>query len=143
MKKASEILLLIGFILAIIGAVSLLICAIVFFVLGSPSMREAIIEGINNGTIVVNGYSGSAEEIANVYQAAMLGSGFGMLVGMAVEIAGAIVCFMARQRKKQGLYIATIVLGALGAGACLIVGAIFGIVALGQQPAQEQPAELE
>ena len=133
MKKASEILLLIGFILAIISAVGLFIAAIIFFVLGSPAMKEMIIEGINNGSIVVNGFKGTAEEAATIYQAAMLGSGIAMLFAMAVEIAGAIVCFLARQRKVQGLYIATIVLGALGAGACLIVGSIFGLVALGQQ----------
>ena len=129
MKKASEILLLIGFILAIVGAVGLFITAIVFFVLGSPAMREMIIEGINNGTIVINGFTGTAEEAATIYQAAMLGTGFGMLVGAAVEVGGAVVCFLARQKQRQGLYIATIVLGALGAGACLIVGGIFGLVA--------------
>ena len=143
MKKASEILLLIGFILAIISAVGLLIAAIVFFVLGSPAMKEFVIEGINNGTIVVNGFNGSAEDAALFYQAAMIGGGVGMLIAMAIEIAGAIVCFFARQRQVQGLYIASIVLGALGAGACLIVGGVFGLVALGQRKPAEEPAQAE
>lgn len=141
MKKASEILLLIGFIFAIISAVGLLIAAIVFFVLGSPAFKEMVIEGINNGSIVVNGYSGSAEEAANIYQAAMIGAGVGMLIAMALEVAGTIVCFMARTRQTQGLYIATIVLGALGCGPCLVVGGIFGLVALSQKPANPEPLE--
>ena len=141
MRKASEVLTLIGFIFAILGAVGCLIGMIVCFVMASPEVKEHTIQMINEGTITVNGYNGSAEEIATALQVAYTGAAIACLIETLVCVAAAILVMLARTKKLLGLYVASIVLGALGGGICIILGSIFGIVANNQennaQPVQE------
>lgn len=140
MKKASEILLLIGFILGIISAVGTLVTSIVFFVLGSPAFTDILIEGLKDGSTKTD-FPGTPEEQAALIQGIFSTVGACCIFGMLVEVAAVIVAFFARQRQKQGLYIATIVLGALCGGVCLVVGSIFGLVAVNRNPAPLEAQE--
>ena len=133
MKKASEILLLIGFILGIISAVGTLVTSIVFFVLGSPALTETFVNGLIDGSIKSD-LPGTPEEQAALIQAIFTTVGACCIVGLLVELASVIVAFFARQRQTQPLYIATIVLGVLAGGACLLVGSIFGLIAVNRNP---------
>ena len=51
MKKAKQVLLLIGGILSIVYVVSFIISGAVLLLLGSPALTEAIKSGIENGAI--------------------------------------------------------------------------------------------
>ena len=72
----------------------------------------------------------------------MIGCGIGFLLGTLIEIALAVVLWFARNRRTTGLFVATIVLGALGGNVLPILGSIFGLVANGQENNQ-QPAQAE
>ena len=134
MKKASEILLLIGFILGILSVVGTLVTSIVFFVLGSPAFYDTLLAGLKDGS-TKSDFPGTPEEQAALIQAMFNTIGACCIVGMLVEVAAVIVAFFARQRQTQGLYIATIVLGVLSGGTCLLVGSIFGLIAVNRTPA--------
>ena len=139
MKKASEILLLIGFILGILSVVGTLVTSIVFFVLGSPAFYDTLLAGLKDGS-TKSDFPGSPEEQAALIQAMFNIIGACCIVGMLVEVAAVIVAFFARQRQTQGLYIATIVLGVLSGGTCLLVGSIFGLIAVNRTPS---PVEVQ
>ena len=67
MRKASEILLLISGILSIIAAFGYLVSMIVFFVLGSPSFTNIVIQGLEDGTIQTT-IQGTPAEVAAFMQ---------------------------------------------------------------------------
>ena len=125
MKKASNILLIIGAILSIVSAFTLAICAIVFvFVASQP--KEAIIEAINNGTTHVSGNFATVEEEADYIIMLFNTLGVMFFIFAALYIVSAICAFVARKINSIGMYIVSLVFG-IGNG-LLIVGSILGLV---------------
>ena len=127
MKKASNIILLIGAILSFASIIGLLIGAIILFVLGSPVCTQFIIDGINNGSIN-SSYGGSVEEVATFVQLTLIITAVVLLIVAVPTVASGILALRARRLEKEGLYIASIVLGVVCGNVIIIVGAILGML---------------
>lgn len=125
MKKASDILLLIGFIFGIVGAVFTLVLVIVLFAMGNS--QEVIIQGLKEGTIHTS-YVGTVEEQAAVVCALFRGLAIGALIGFFIEVALCVVAAITRKKQTSGFYIGTLVLSVLCGSILIIVGAILGLV---------------
>ena len=84
-KKAGSILLLISGILAILGGAGLLIAGVVFFTMkDNPEIRNALIQGLDNGTItstLPGTHAQQAEQIQTV-----------MFPSMAISFIIAAIC---------------------------------------------------
>lgn len=127
MKRAANILFLIGAILSIVAAASYFICSIVFIVLGtSPALREAIIESINSGQATTT--LPSAEEAATFMQATFVATGIVMFIPALCAIPSAIFAFKARNSDKKVFFILNIVFGVLSSATVNVVGAIFALI---------------
>ena len=131
MKKASDVLLLVGTILMIVSACLFGLCAILFALIPSvflPYIEEIISESPYD----LSFYLSSAYIIFACIT---------YIENMIVAIIGANVCARARQRQTKFLYIACIVFGAMVTAPALI-GGIFGLVALNQEE-QNKNAPIE
>ncbi len=126
MKKASNIILLIGAIIGFVTAISLSICGIIFLVLGSPTMVQIIKEGIQNGTLET---TESLDVAIAIWQATFISMGVFMLLFQLVMLASSIVGLIARKRESKPLYVVAIVLGAIG-NEIILAGAILGRIAV-------------
>ncbi len=126
MKKASGIILLIGAIIGFVTAISLLICGIIFLVLGSPTMVQIVKEGIQNGTLET---TESLDVAIAIWQATFISMGVFMLLLQLVMLASSIVGLIARKRESKTLYVVAIVLGAIG-NEIILAGAILGRIAV-------------
>ena len=127
MKKASNILLLVGGILSINSAVIMLILAVVLFA-GGQFFADAIKAGIENGTIPTEGTAFTAEQLDAFIKMyfAVLGVTFVVVGGLCIP--GAIFSFKARSADSKTGYILAIVFGAM-TNALTLVGAILGLIA--------------
>ena len=141
LKKAANILFLIGAIVAIVVGVCYLLTSVVFLVLGtSEAFRQAVIEAINSGSAKTD--LPSPEEAANVLQAFFLTSGIILLVPAACSIPSCIFSFKARNSDNKAFFVLNIVFGILGSTIVNVVGGVFGLVK-GDTIVTEEPAVVE
>ena len=141
LKKAANILFLIGAIVAIVVGVCYLLTSVTFLVLGtSQAFRQAVIDGINSGSIKTD--LPSPEEAANILQAAFLALGIIFLIPAACSIPSCIFSFKARNTDKKAFFVLNIVFGILGSTIVNVVGGVFGLVK-GDTIVTEEPAVAE
>lgn len=142
MKKAKEILLLVGGILQIAGAVGFAIAGLVFAILSG--LKDFIVEGLSNGTITSD-LPGTPEEQAAAVSVLFITFAVLFFLFTAFNIVGAIITFKARKAESKPLLIATIVFGVLGGTEVAAVGAVFGLISNGKagQPAIEEAEPVE
>ena len=140
MKKASDVLIIIGFIFGIIAAIGLLIGTIMFFIMASPMYKEMIIQMIQEKRIHTT-IPGTPEQQYEVIKGMLIGGGIGMLFGTLFVVAMCIVSMMARSKVTMGLYIATIVLSVLGGNILVVVGGALGIVSITDE--KEKPQQIQ
>ena len=126
MRKASDILLLIGFILGVIGAIFGLIAVISLFV--AAGNRDAIIEGLKNGTIHTN-FVGSVEQQADAIIRMLKGLATALLVAEILDVIGLVIMMIARKKGTTMWYIVTLVLSVLVFSILPLIGSILGLVA--------------
>lgn len=121
MRRLSNVFLKISAILGIVVAVCLSLTAILFFVLGSPALKDEFMEN----------YTGNLppEEGVAVIQGMLIGFGVWFLITAALAIASAVVSSKARDSQDKTLLIWAIVLGALSLTEVGIAGGIIGIIA--------------
>ena len=131
MKKASDVLLLVGTILMIVSACLFGLIAVLFALI--PSVFLPYIEEIINESPYDLSFYLSTAYITFAC--------ISYIENMIVSIIGANVCARARQKQTKFLYIACIVFGALITAPALI-GGIFGLVALNQEE-QKKNAPIE
>ena len=127
MRKASDIVLLVGGIVEILATITFLALAIVFVVLASPASAEIIKEGLENGTITTS-FAGSVDEQVALIQLAFKAVGVVFVVLTVFSLIGCIVSFLAKAKKTNPLYVLAIVFGAVSTYVPL-VGGIFGLIA--------------
>ncbi len=126
LKKAANILFLIGAIAAIVVGVCYLLTSVAFLVLGtSEAFRQAVIDGIQSGEVKSDL---TPEEAANVLQAFFLASGIILLVPTACSIPSCIFSFKARNSNNRAFFVLNIVFGILGSTIVNVVGGVFGLV---------------
>ena len=145
MKKATQIVLLIAGILAIIGAVGYFAASIFYFAAGGfmvaldqgaistadfPQWAVDLIDKLTQGYK----YSTPAE-----LAVALFAGGAIFLVAAIFCVPAAILSFVARGKDKQGSYIACIVLGVLSGTMVSAVGGILGLIHLGVDKPKEEP----
>ncbi|MBE6136656.1 MAG: hypothetical protein E7181_05295 [Erysipelotrichaceae bacterium] len=126
MRKASDILLLIGSILGVIGAIFGLIAVISLFV--AAGNRDAIIEGLKNGTIHTS-FVGNVEQQADAIIRMLNGAAIALLVAEILDVIGLVIIMIARKKGTTMWYIVTLVLSVLVFSILPLIGSILGLVA--------------
>ena len=138
MKKASKILLTIGGVINIIGAVSVLIAGLVFAIMSFMG-TGFFVEYMNQ----VGGDMGGDEMGVNaalIYSiVAGLLSLLGGAVGFILLLISGIIGVKAPKKNVKGSFIACIVWSVLTESIFLLVGGIFGLIGLNQENNQPQP----
>ena len=132
MRKVSRILLLVGGILAIVTAVSLLITAIVLFVGGSPLLTQFLEPLLKEQGI------DDPEKITLAIQVATVTMGVFFLLMALCGVPAAIVNFVGSKKQSKGLLIACIVLNYFSGSYFGIAGGIVGLIANAREKKQAQ-----
>ena len=135
MKKASDILLIIGFVLGIIGVIVGIVLTITLFSVAGN--RDAIIQGLENGTIHTS-FVGTVEQQADAIIRLIRGVAIGGVVGVILSIIFCVISLLAERKGTVGLYIAALILSVLATNIVSIVGAILGLVSGGQDDSEPQ-----
>jgi len=112
MRKAANILYLIGAIMSFAGTAIFLVAGIIFIVYCSPGLTQSIIDGLNNGTITSD-FVGTTEEVAAQIQNLFLVLGFLFLSCSLFGIVGGIFALLAYKKPTRKLAILNIVFGVL------------------------------
>ena len=133
MLKASRALLKVATILGTIVGALVLACVPAFFVIGfSGTIRNMLIEAMQDGSITVQGDAPNYEVAAIFIQAMFLVLGFTLLIIGVMCVVNAIISLRTRNEPTRGRYIACIVTGALSTDFS-IIAAIFGLICLKKQ----------
>ncbi|MBR6071859.1 MAG: hypothetical protein IKP77_03380 [Acholeplasmatales bacterium] len=127
MKKAGNVLIIIGIILTSLSTIGLVIAGIVFMVLSNPENKQEIMKGIADGTINTS-FEGSLSEQADMVLILLKTLGIVFVIASVYLLIDIIVSSLAVKRKTKGLYIAVIVLNVLFFNLLLFLGGIFGLV---------------
>ena len=128
LKKAANILFLVGAILSIVIAAGLLISAIACFVIPSiPEVKTLLVEAIEKGT-VHSDIPGTPEDIANIILGSLLGFGVFFIITAVFTAVNAIMAFKGRNSSSKAIFILNIVFGVLGCTYVNVVGAVFGLI---------------
>ena len=132
MRKVSRILLLVGGILAIVTAASLLVTAIILFASGSPLLTQFLEPILKEQGI------DDPEKITLAIQAASIAMGVFFLLMAICGVPAAVVNFAARKNQSKGLLIACIILNYLSGSYFGIAGGIVGLIANAREKKQVQ-----
>ena len=131
MRKVSQILLLVGGILAIVCAVSLLVTSIILFA-GSPIAKQ-VLEPIFEQQGITD-----PEKITLAIQIASITMGVFFLIMALCGVPAAVVSFAARKKQSKGLLIACIILNWLSGSYFGIAGGIVGLIANSKESKQQK-----
>lgn len=132
MRRASEILLLIGSILAFVIAGLFLLLSLAYLVVGYGALHNELAEALKNGSI--HATSMGREMTVDEVELVFLIVGYVFLALAPLCLAIAIVGLMTKKKRSRGLYIASMVLGALFAPPLTFLGGLFGILSLPSEP---------
>ena len=127
MKKASDIWLIIGGVLAILCAIGFLVSGIIMLVFASPQFKEMIIRGLEEGTIHTT-LPGTPEQVATVVQQAFLIAGACFLPGFIFAVLSAVFSFLGPKKASNTIYILNIVFGVLGGSVVNTIGGVIGLL---------------
>lgn len=139
MRKASDIILLVGAIISIVCVLVFLIIGIIMTLAGQLSTEE-IIKAMNEGKYTTD-VPGTPEEKAAAIKAILTGTGIFFLVVAVLGVVNAVLGFVARVKKSTPLYVANIVFGVLSLTEVTLVGGIFGLIANGQEASKPAVSE--
>ena len=127
MKKAANILFLVGFILSIVMGVSMLIAAITCIVLGSvPAFKDALLDLIQR--YAPEQAAADIEAALQIAQITMVSCGVVYLIVAAFAVPSALFAFKARNSDNRTYFILNIVFGVLACVEVNVVGAIFALI---------------
>ena len=127
MKKASNILYLIGGIYAIVSVAALLIAGVILLIFSSSALTATIIKGIEEGTIHTS-FTGSPEEIAVMIQITFLAIGITFIAVSAIYVIAGIIAFKGRNNDKKNLFVANIVFGVITENPLILLASIFALI---------------
>ena len=137
MKRLSRTFIRIGGILAIVYAATFVLCMVVFIVLATPVLTDALVEGFESGK-ATSDFPGTPEEKAAAVQImfGVMAACFGLVAGFG--FASAIVSFKALKEERKGLYIANIVFGILSGSMLNTAGGVLGTIAMSRQEIRDR-----
>lgn len=127
MKKAGNVLIVIGIILTSLSMIALVVAGIIFMVVSNPENKEEIMKRIADGTINTT-YEGTLSEQADMMLILFKTLGIVFVIASIYLLIDIIVSGVAVKRKTKGLYIAVIILNVLFFNLILFLGGIFGLV---------------
>jgi len=133
MKKASDILLLIGGIVSAVLILIYVVLAGVFFFAASDAARELLISAYESGNFVTDIPVGSAEEALMVFQPIFTVYGVMMVVFAVMAVVNAIIAFTSRGKQTKVGLILNIVFGLLSGVTVNAVGGVLGLIASGKR----------
>ena len=142
MKKASNYVLLAGIIYSFVVVVTLCVLAGIFLSFNNPDGKQAIIQGIQNGTIHTS-FTGSTEEQADQVIILFVALAIIFFVMAFFALINAFIAIMGKSKKTQMLYILNIVFGVISGVYVNAIGAIFGLVALAREPKEINTVNME
>ena len=141
LKKAANILFLVGMIFAIVWGVGYLIGGIVTAVLGgSQVFKEAFIEAASKADP-----EATAETVEAAYllvQGSLIGSAIVCFICCAFCVPSAIFAFKARNTDNKAFFVLNIIFGILSWTIVNVVGAVFALIK-GDTVVEEAPAQIE
>lgn len=129
MKKASQILLLIGMILSFVLAAIYLFAGIAFIIVGLPFMQPYYVEALEAGKIDTS-FVGTPEECALYIRIVFLVIGGIFIPWTAMAIANGVIAALGRKKQTKVFYILNIVFGLLSGAEVNAVGGVFGLFTL-------------
>ncbi len=127
MKKAANILFLIG---GIFGIISIVICAVAgfgFLILASDRFTAFFVQMGEDAVASSPDTEISPAEIAASIQGMLQSYAVIVLLSLPFTIACTILAFKARNTNKKGIYIAALVLGILNSSWLIIIGGILAL----------------
>ena len=127
MKRAANILFLIGGIYSIVNGVTMLILGITFIIFSSPAFYDMLYTAVSDGTIQ-SSFTGSVEMVVRQIQLMYMSMGIVFAFLGAFALPNAALSFAARKSKSKGLLIANIVFSFLSGVEVNAVGAILALV---------------
>ena len=127
MKKASNILLIIGIVHAAYMLVFLVALTISSFMISAPSYKTNIISQLEEGLIFSN-IPGTLEEQANYIQHTFVIIGIVVLIISLIFLASLVIGFLAKKRDEKKYHIASLVLGSVSINIFFILANIFALV---------------
>ena len=130
MRRTSRAFLNVGTILGFILGGLMIIAAIAAIFVGTTKDYH-VIEPFSE---LINKFFNSDVQ---KFQNTALVYGVLALIGGLFSIASAVLCIVARNKPKQGLFITVIVLCAIGGSVFGLLGAIFGLIANAQENRQQ------
>ena len=127
MKRAANILFLIGFILSIVMGVSMLIASVVCIVLGAvPAFKDALVELAQR--YAPEQAAADIDLAIQVAQATLIACGVVYLIVAAFAVPSALFAFKARNSDNRTYFILNIIFGVLACVEVNVVGAIFALI---------------
>ena len=136
MKKVSRILLLISTILSWVDFGVMALCTIIMFICATPLISAPIKEGIENGSITMQGEI-TPDMAAHWVTLFFILLGIAFLICAVFFLLCAIFSQKARSKETTSGYVTAIVFVALISQYVAIVGSIFGLIALKQNGESE------
>ncbi len=127
MKRAANILYLIGGIYSIISVAALLIAGAVLLVFSSSALTATLVKGIEEGTIHSD-FTGSPEEIAAMIQIMFLSVGITLLVVSAIYVVAGIIALKGRNNDKKNYFVTNIVFGAITESPFILIASVFALI---------------
>ena len=131
MKKASDIVLLVGAIMGFVTAGALFIASIVMIFLSTPLFTDFVRESIENGTATTD--FPSADSAVVFMTALFISLAVTFILAGVLSIIASAQALKARKEGRKGLYIACLVLGILS-NEVVLVGSIFGLISNKEEP---------
>ena len=134
MKKVSEVFMIVGAILGIIGAVAFVIVPVVLFVLaGNSELILEMAEDYGGG----RGMPDFPDETAKILSAGLVAAGIFMLLLVVPSVVAVVLGLKNKANGTKTGLIATIVLSAIACNEVLLAGAVIGLIAhiRGNRPA--------
>ena len=128
MRKASNIVLLVGAIVSYLLTALFIILSAIFFILGSPNNEQFIIDGLNNGTIQTS-FNGTVEEKAAFIQLLSTSFGIAFVIVAILALLSGFMSLSARKKPTPTRLVLAIIFGAISGVTVPIIGAVFGFIA--------------
>lgn len=142
MKKASNYVLLAGIIYSFVVVVTFCVVAGIFLSFNTPEGKQAIIQGIQDGTIHTS-FTGTTEQQADQIIILWVGLAIAFFVMAFFALINAFIAIVGKSKKTKGLYILNIVFGVISGVYVNAIGAIFGLVALAREPREINTVNME
>jgi len=127
MKKAGNILLIVGIVTTIFSIIGLVIALVIFFIFADPAYKNDIINMINSGQIT-SSFSGTVEEQATQIQFLFKVIGIVFVIISVGYLLNVISPIVAIKKGSKTAYVITLIFGIIFFNLFILIGSILGLV---------------